>query len=111
MNSKTLLTSLLTLSILTPVMAMAASNCAPANDQLTTVQRTAYIKQCLAESSSPANVKRVALQQKTLGCEQNARNKALQGNEKTAYVAQCINQNDAREAAVRIRSIVVVSTR
>lgn len=111
MNSRTLLTSLLTLSMLTPVMAMAATNCEPANDNLTTAQRTAYIKQCLAKSSAPANVQRIALEQKTMSCAQNAKNKALQGDEKDGYVARCINQNDAREAAVRIRSITVVSSR
>lgn len=111
MNARTLLTSLLALAALAPVMASAVTRCEPADSQLTTAQRTAYTRQCLAESGSPANVKRLALQQKTLSCEQNARNKALQGNEKSAYVAKCINQNDAREAAVRIRSIVVVSSR
>lgn len=110
-STTTLLKSILALVILTPAMAMAAPNCEPANDNLTIAQRTAYVKQCLAESSAPANVQRLALQQKTLSCEQNAKNKALQGNEKTDYVARCINQNDAKEAAVRVRSITMVSTR
>ena len=99
MKSTTLLTSLVTLFILTPVAALAAVNCEPKNAQLTTVQRTAYIKQCLAESASPANVKRVAEQQKKMSCEQNAKNKALQGAAKTSYIASCVNRNEAREAA------------
>lgn len=102
MKSRTLLTSFLTLSILAPVVAMGAVNCElnAKDSQLTTAQRTAYTRQCLAETSAAANVKRVAELQKKLSCEQNAKNKALQGNARTDYVAQCVNQNDARDAAV-----------
>jgi hypothetical protein len=99
MNFKALFTSFLTLSILTPLVAMGAVNCVPKNAQLSTVQRTAYIRQCLADAGSPANVKRVAEQQKKMSCEQNAKNKALQGTARADYVARCLFQNDARDAA------------
>ena len=49
----------------------------------------------LAEASSPANVKAVALQQKRLYCDQNAKNKALQGSEKESYLTACMNSNEA----------------
>ena len=97
---KTMMTALLSLSVLTPALALAAGNCEPKNAQLNTVQRTAYVKQCLAESSKPANVARVAQQQKQASCDQNAKNKALQGAAKDSYVAKCMNQNDARDAAL-----------
>lgn len=97
---KTVMTTLLSLSVLTPALALAAGNCEPKSAQLSTVQRTAYIKQCLAESSKPANVARVAQQHKQMSCEQNAKNKALQGAAKNSYVAKCVNQNDARDAAL-----------
>ena len=99
MKTTTLFKSILALSVLTPVVALGAGNCEPKDTQLTTAQRTSYIKQCLAEASSPANVRRVAEQQKKVSCEQNARNKALQGVAKTSYVASCFNKNEAREAA------------
>lgn len=99
MNSIALLTSFLTLSILTPLVALGAVNCEPKDAQLSTVQRIAHIKQCLAEAGSPANVKRVAEQQKRMSCEQNAKNKALQGAAKADYVARCLDQNDAKDAA------------
>lgn len=91
--------SLLALYVLIPVLASGAGNCEPVNPQLDTAQRTAYIKQCLAELSSPANVKKVAMQQKKMSCEQNARNKALQDAAQANYVSACINSNEAKEAA------------
>lgn len=99
MKLTTLFAPLLTLSLLAPLAALAAVNCEPGNAQLSVVQRTAYIKQCLAESGSPANVKRVAEQQKKISCEQNARNKALQGTAKADYITRCVYHNDARDAA------------
>lgn len=99
MKSTTLIKSFMALSVLTPVLAFGAGNCEPKNSKLSTVQHTAYTKQCLAEASSPANVQRVAMQQKKMSCEQNAKNKALQGTAKASYVASCINKNEAKEAA------------
>ena len=49
----------------------------------------------LAEASSPANVKAVALQQKKAYCDQNAKNKALQASEKESYIFACMNNNEA----------------
>ncbi len=95
----TLLSSFLALSILTPVLALGAINCEPKDPTLTTAQRTAYTKQCLAEAGSPANVKKRAEQRKKTVCEQNAKNKALTGAEKARYEADCVNKNVANEAA------------
>lgn len=49
----------------------------------------------LAEASSPANVKAVALQQKKAYCDKNVKNKALQGGEKESYLTACMNNNEA----------------
>ena len=49
----------------------------------------------LAKASSPENVKAVALQQKILNCEQNAKNYKYEGSQKEKYLATCINQNYA----------------
>lgn len=99
MNTKTLVASLLTLSILAPVVAMGAVNCEPKNTRLSTAERTAYTRQCLIQASAPANVKRVAEQQKKMSCEQNAQNKALQGAARADYVARCVRSDEARDAA------------
>jgi hypothetical protein len=99
MKSTTLIKAVLSLSVLTPLVTFAAGNCEPQNTRISTAQRTAYIKQCLADSSSPANVKRIAEQQKKMSCEQNATNKALQGAARANYVSSCLNRNEAREAA------------
>lgn len=111
MKPTTLLTSLLTFAVLTPVLAFGATNCESKDAQMSTAQRTAFTKQCLADISSPANVAYLAQQQKQMSCEQNAKNKSLQGTAKANYLAKCVNQNDAKEAAVRIRSLTVISTR
>lgn len=50
----------------------------------------------LAEASSPANVKAVALHEKTEYCKQNAKNKALQGSEKEGYLNACMKHNEAQ---------------
>lgn len=49
----------------------------------------------LAKDSSPENVKAVALHHKKLNCEQNAKNKKLQGNQKESYMTICMNKNEA----------------
>lgn len=99
MKTTTLIKSLLALTVVTPALAFAAGNCEPANAKLSTVERTAYVKQCLAQASAPANVQKIALQQKKMGCEQNAKNKVLKGSAKNSYVASCVNRNEAKEAA------------
>lgn len=140
MKTKILLTSLLTLSVLAPVVAMGAVDCEAKKSSMTTAQRAAYNKHCIAKSSSPVKVQRIAsvsapavaepknssmttaqsvadakqrlaeasspdkvqqiaLQQKKMSCEQNAKNKVLQGAEKSKYIAKCVYQNNAREAA------------
>ena len=58
-------------------------------------EHTALMLSKLAQDSSPANVKAVALQQKKLNCEQNAKNQALKGNEKDRYFAACMDSNEA----------------
>ena len=99
MKNAALLTSLLALAVLTPAAALAAGTCEQTDAQLSNAQRTAYLKQCLAEASSPANVQRVAELEKKASCEQNAKNKALHGAAKAEYVNTCINKNEAKEAA------------
>lgn len=52
----------------------------------------------LAKANSPENVKAVASQQKKLYCEQNAKNKKLEGGNKEEYLTACLNKNEAKLA-------------
>ena len=71
----------------------------------------AHMKSCLAEASSPANVKAVALQQKKAYCDKNVKNKALKGDEKEKYLAVCMNHNAAEvQYAVINRGMAPVGT-
>jgi hypothetical protein len=58
-----------------------AGNCETKGAHLPPVEYVAHMKSCLVESSSPANVKTVALQQKKAYCDKNVKNRALQGGE------------------------------
>lgn len=63
----------------------------------------------LAQASSPENVKAVALQQKTMYCAQNAKNKQLQGKEKEDYLATCMTENEALASFQSISSQRIVA--
>ena len=54
-----------------------------------------FLAASLAKASSPGNVKAVALQQKTMYCAQNAKNKKLQDGKKEDYLNTCLNKNEA----------------
>lgn len=77
----------------TPVFA---GNCESKGAHLPPVEYVAHMKSCLAEASSPANVKAAALQQKKAYCDKNVKNKVLQGSEKESYLTTCMNSNDAQ---------------
>jgi hypothetical protein len=56
---------------------------------------TAAMQSIIAKSSTPENVKAVALHNKAMYCEQNAKNLRLQGDDQVNYVTSCLNKNDA----------------
>lgn len=82
-----------------PALALEASSCAAKGAHLKLSQRSAFMKSCLAQVSSPANVKEAELRHKRALCEQNAKNYKLQGNNRANYTATCINKNEAEAAA------------
>lgn len=92
-----LLTSCLLLSAINPVSASETRHCEASGSNLTAAERNAQIHACLAQASSPANVKEVALQYKKQSCMQNAKNKGLKGTVKEIYLETCINKNEAEE--------------
>lgn len=76
-----------------------ANNCAEKSKQLKKSERQAYIKSCMDQLSSPANVKEKEQANKRAICEQNAKNQHLDGNAKANYLSECVNKNEAVEVA------------
>lgn len=77
------------------VVVLKSSHCESAGAKLPPAEQVAFLKSCLAEASSPANVKAAALQEKKAYCGKNVKNKALQGSEKESYITACMNNNEA----------------
>ena len=95
----------------TPVFAGNEESCESKGAHLPPAEYAAHMKSCLAEASSPANVKAVALQQKKAYCDKNVKNKALKGDEKEKYLAVCMNHNAAEvQYAVINRGMAPVGT-
>ena len=86
---------MLLIPVSTPVLAMQGSECSAKSAKLIPAERPAFMKSCLAQAQDPNNVKEEERKQKSAQCEQNAKNKKLQGSDKTAYFTTCMNKNDA----------------
>jgi hypothetical protein len=93
------LTCMLLVSIATPALALQGGDCAARSQTLKPSERDAFMKSCLAKAGDPANVQEEERKQKSARCEQNARNKKLQGNEKVQYHTNCMNKNEAAAVA------------
>lgn len=83
----------------TPTHALDSKSCVSKSARLKEPQRTAHIKSCLAQISSPSSVKEAEVQHKRALCEQNARNYSLRRNDRPAYIEACMNENEAKAAA------------
>jgi len=86
---------MLLISVSMPVLAMQGSECAAQGAKLSPADRPAFMKSCLAQAQEPSNVKEEERKQKSAQCEQNAKNKKLQGSDKAKYHDECMNRNDA----------------
>jgi len=93
------LTCLLLVCIATPALALQGGDCSARSQKLKPSERDAFMKSCLAKAGEPANVQEEERKQKSARCEQNARNKKLQGNERTEYHTNCMNKNEAAAIA------------
>ncbi len=93
------LTCLLLTTIATPAVALQGNDCAARGEKVKPEEREAFMKSCLAQAEAPANVKEVEQKHKSALCEQNAKNKKLQGNDKSNYQSNCMNKNEAVVAA------------
>jgi hypothetical protein len=93
------LTCLLLTIIATPVFAVPGNDCASRSEKIKPADREDFMKSCLAQVGTPANVKEAKQKHKSALCEQNAKNKKLQGSDKGNYQADCVNKNEAVVAA------------
>jgi hypothetical protein len=90
---------LLLISIATPVFALQGSECSAKSAKLKPDERDSFMKSCLAQAEEPANVREEERKHKVAVCEQNAKNKKLQGNDKANYHDNCMNKNEAATVA------------
>ncbi len=93
------LTSLLLIAITTPALALQGSECSARSQKLPLAERADFMKSCLEQAESPANVQEEERKRKSGLCEQNAKNKKLQGNDKSNYITSCMNKNEAAAMA------------
>jgi len=80
-------------------LATDANSCASQSAKLKASERNTFMKNCMAQLSSPASIKEKEQQNKKALCEQNAKNRKLQGNEKANYLTTCMNENQAQAVA------------
>jgi hypothetical protein len=76
-------------------ISMALFFTIPAFAENSATENSQLLVASLAKASAPENVKAIAMQQKTRYCEQNAKNKKLQGSNKEDYLIACLNKNEA----------------
>lgn len=93
------LTCLLLTSIANTSFAVQGNDCAARSEKVKVTERDEFMKSCLAQVDTPANVKEAKQKHKSARCEQNAKNMHLQGADKGNYQADCINKNEAVVAA------------
>lgn len=109
MKSSVLFVCFLAISIAGPAQAVDASSCAAKAAHLKPSEHSAYMKSCLAQVSSPANVREAELRHKRALCAQNAKNYKMQGNNREYYIATCINRNEAETAEKAVRNQINAS--
>lgn len=90
---------LLLITIATPAFALQGSDCSTKSAKLNPAERDSFMKSCLAQAEDPANVREEERKHKIAVCEQNAKNKKLQGNDKANYHDDCMNKNQAAAVA------------
>lgn len=90
---KIALACLTVMLISTPAMARgsksSSSSCARTN------ATPAEVQNCLARMNSPTSVRARHEQEKRDHCEQNAKNRGLQGGARSHYISTCMNENPA----------------
>lgn len=75
-------------------LAKDASNCGPSSSQV----KPSELHDCLARMNDPARVQEKQQQEKRDRCEQNAKNRKLDGAAKASFISSCMNDNAAAAA-------------
>lgn len=110
MKARLLLITCLALMCSAPVWAAADhANCEARSQQLHGSEKESFLSTCLsqtlAQTSTPERVHALTAQEKRNTCEQNAKNKKIEGAQKANYINDCVNANDAaveaRKAGVK----------
>lgn len=81
--------------------ALQGKDCLAQGERVAAEKRDATIAACLQRASSSANAKAEDRKQLTARCEQNAKNKKLQGSKRTDYISSCVNKDEAAVAKKR----------
>jgi len=87
------------LFISTSSFALQGSDCSAKSEKLPVSERKDFVKSCLAQAEAPANIQEEERKHKSATCEQNAKNKKLQGQDKATYISNCMNKNEAAALA------------
>ena len=85
-----------------PAHAQDGQDCVALSTGLDPQERTNFLKGCLGKKSSPLSVEEATAQSKLRYCEQNAKNKSLQGKESDNYVDTCMAEVEAKEKWAKI---------
>lgn len=80
-------------------MAQTGKECEAQSKQLQHSARHEFLKSCLAQASSAANVQAIAHQHRQAICAQNEKNMQRDGVHKPNYMNECLSKNEAAEAA------------
>ncbi len=78
----------------TPALAKDAPNCGAGSSQV----KPSEMHDCLARMNDPSRVKEKHEQEKRDRCEQNAKNRKLDGGAKASFMSSCMNENEAAAA-------------
>ncbi len=91
---KIALACVMALFVNAPAMAKDATNCGSNSSQV----KPSEMHDCLARMNDPARVRERQEQTKRDHCEQNAKNRKLEGNAKASFMSSCMNENQAAAA-------------
>ena len=87
-----------------PAMAQDGQDCVALSAGLASQERTNFLTGCLGKKSSPLSVAEATAQRRLRYCEQNAKNKSLQGNELANYINTCLAETEAKEKWAKLVS-------
>ncbi len=91
-------------------MAQTGKECEAQSKQLQHSARHEFLKSCLAQASSSANVQAIAHQHRQAICAQNEKNMQRDGVHKPNYMNECLSKNEAAEAAAAHKTARTRST-